>query len=375
MNPTAHLAAFRWSAGTSTSLVDEASLTTEELTGEAVVRVLAGDVQLLFRDELHSLLVHLSARGPVACASSGERRYGWRLSATPSDAELTVNGPSVTLRLDDETLTAVGDALWPALIGVGVRYADRLAEALGADHALVRRLEAELAPARALREERGWHVPEPPDGNVIANTTTSTTTLASPHWVRVDPWVRHPEARAFYTAVLGALDEVTVHEADGPEGPPQWLGTLDVGHAGQTDWLEEGVIDLGRCGPDSVWMDPWGATFIATKSGADGLKALYRELFSPDPKGAAAFWAQLLDAEATLRDGRWRLERGGVHVATVRAAEGGDVGRWLHYLPVNDLEAAVARATGAGAEVMEESEGRARMVDPFGAVFGLARSP
>jgi len=366
MSPIAHLAAYRWSPASLTKLVAEDALTTEELTNEAVACVIAGDEELLFRDELHGLLVHLSARGPLACASRGEGRYAWRLSATPSNAELTVDGPLVTLRLDAQSITARGEELWPALIGLGVRYADRLADALGADHVLVRRFEEELAPARALRQQRGWPVPDGTRPEAPAAPTSPPAT-----WKRVDPWLRHPDAEAFYATVLGDLQGVTVHEADGPEGPPQWLGTLDTDPAGREDWLEGGLIELA----DGVWMDPWGATFIASEAAPDGCKAAHHELFSLDPEEAAALWATVLGAEATEHGGRWRLTRDGAEVATVRATEGSEVARWLHYLAVDDLTAAVQRATAAGAEVVEEADDRVRLVDPFGAVFGLAHAP
>ena len=85
--------------------------------------------------------------------------------------------------------------------------------------------------------------------------------------------------------------------------------------------------------------------------------------------------ATVLGAEATEHGGRWRLTRDGAEVATVRATEGSEVARWLHYLAVDDLTAAVQRATAAGAEVVEEADDRVRLVDPFGAVFGLAHAP
>ncbi len=366
MTAYASLAAFRWSPSTRTTLDPEASVADAELTGEAVVRVTAGGSELLFRDELLAVLVHLAARGPVACLSRGEPRYRWRLTATPSDAELAVDGDRVALRLDDQVLTAPSEELWPALIGVGVRYAERLSHV---NEGLAQRFEDDLAPARALLAERGWRVPEPP-----SPVASEPVALRVPRFVRVDPWLRHPEAQAFYTAVLGSLDGVQVHPADGAEGPPQWFGTLDVDPAGREDWLDEGAIELDRDGDTSVWMDPWGATFFASESSEPGLQAVHRELFSLEPEEAVRFWALVFGADVAEHDGGWRLERGGSLVATVRATEGNDVARWIHYLPVTDLDAAVARATAAGAEVVEQGGGWARLVDPFGAEFGLGAS-
>lgn len=117
-------------------------------------------------------------------------------------------------------------------------------------------------------------------------------------------------------------------------------------------------------------------------------KVVWNDLITEDAEAARRFYGELFGwtfESATRPDGRpYSLARADrVYVAGVvevdSRPDGRKLSRWLPYVSVADVDNAVARATAAGAVVAVGARnvnlGRvAAIVDPEGAVVGLARS-
>jgi len=117
-------------------------------------------------------------------------------------------------------------------------------------------------------------------------------------------------------------------------------------------------------------------------------KVIWSDLVTDDVEAARRFYGDLLGWEfedTTLSMGRkYVIARSGPMIVAglvpVAQREGGaEISRWLPYLSVADVDAAVATATAGGATVAvgarDVALGRvAAIIDPEGAVIGLARS-
>ena len=117
-------------------------------------------------------------------------------------------------------------------------------------------------------------------------------------------------------------------------------------------------------------------------------KVIWHDLITEDLEGSRAFYAGLFgwtfDRSSTARGEEYMLARNGdVIVAGLLGidspSDGENYSRWLPYLSVDDVDAAIARSTAAGATVAVSARdvgiGRvAALIDPQGAVIGLARS-
>ncbi|MEJ2604099.1 MAG: VOC family protein [Gammaproteobacteria bacterium] len=117
-------------------------------------------------------------------------------------------------------------------------------------------------------------------------------------------------------------------------------------------------------------------------------KVIWNDLITEDIDAARRFYGGLFGwtfEESRGQGGaEYSLARdGGVYVAGLLAtegrADGRNVSRWVPYLSVGDVDEALQRAVGAGANVAasarDVSLGRvAAIVDPQGAVIGLANS-
>lgn len=110
------------------------------------------------------------------------------------------------------------------------------------------------------------------------------------------------------------------------------------------------------------------------------------DTFQPDTAAAARFYGQLFgwtfDDPQDLPSGPYRRARreGRVVAGIAQAPLGLPAALWSTYVATDDLAAAVARATGAGASVpvgpVEGSCGRfAILTDPAGIAFGLSEGP
>ena len=117
-------------------------------------------------------------------------------------------------------------------------------------------------------------------------------------------------------------------------------------------------------------------------------KVVWNDLITEDVEAAQRFYGGLFGwtfQEAT-GPGRQRYvlaKSGKVYVGglvpVAKPADGTRLSRWLPYVSVDDVDRAVARATAAGAKVAVPARdvglGRiAAIIDPEGAVIGLARS-
>jgi uncharacterized protein len=110
------------------------------------------------------------------------------------------------------------------------------------------------------------------------------------------------------------------------------------------------------------------------------------DTFQPDPAAAARFYGELLgwtfDDPQELPSGTYRCARleGRAVAGIAQAPPGFPAAVWSTYIGTDDLDAAVARATGAGASVVvgpvEGAGGRlAVLTDPAGAAFSLWDGP
>lgn len=118
-------------------------------------------------------------------------------------------------------------------------------------------------------------------------------------------------------------------------------------------------------------------------------KVVWNDLMTEDLDAARRFYGGVLgwtfeNYSARSGRGRYAIARSGnVYVAglvpVASRADGQKVSRWLPYVSVDNVDRAVARAVDAGAKVAAEAQeigfGRvAAIIDPEGAVIGLARS-
>ncbi len=142
---------------------------------------------------------------------------------------------------------------------------------------------------------------------------------------------------------------------------------------------------LGSCAAPSRVADQSGLTF--SKEPLLG-KVVWSDLITDDVVAARRFYGGLLGwdfEESTLPTGReYVIARSGSAIVAglVSVAQRPDeveISRWLPYISVADVDTAVATATAGGATVAvgarDVALGRvAAIIDPEGAVFGLARS-
>jgi hypothetical protein len=117
-------------------------------------------------------------------------------------------------------------------------------------------------------------------------------------------------------------------------------------------------------------------------------KIVWNDLITEDIDAARRFYGELFGwtfapSAAPGRDNYWVARFGNVYVAGLVSiaprADGTRLSRWLPYVSVDDVDAAVERARVAGGTVAVGARnmnlGRvAAIVDPQGAVIGLARS-
>jgi predicted enzyme related to lactoylglutathione lyase len=117
-------------------------------------------------------------------------------------------------------------------------------------------------------------------------------------------------------------------------------------------------------------------------------KVVWHDLITEDAEAARRFYGELFGwtfQESVRPDGgRYLLAKSGAlyvagFVPVAQPADGTRLSRWLPYVSVDDVDRAVVRATAAGARVAVAARdvglGRvAAIIDPEGAVFGIARS-
>lgn len=118
-------------------------------------------------------------------------------------------------------------------------------------------------------------------------------------------------------------------------------------------------------------------------------KVVWHDLMTEDLDAARRFYGGVFgwtfdNYSAREGRGRYAIARlGNVYVAglvpVASRADGKKISRWLPYVSVENVDRAVARATDAGGQVAADAQevgfGRvAAIIDPEGAVIGLARS-
>jgi uncharacterized protein len=239
-------------------------------------------------------------------------------------------------------------------------------------------------------------------------------------------------AMAFYTDVVGwktqAFDSTGAYTMwVGSQGPlggvtllpeaartmgasPYWQANVEVANVdetvkkvvqlgGKVHHAEE-VPDVGRF---AVIGDPQGAVIavftpsreMASHDVARPGEFSWHELYTSDHEAAFQFYSQIAGWERLgefdmgpmgkyLLWGRGGVQLGGMMTKPreMKTLDGGEVPTsWMYYITTGDLDAALARATGRGARVLNgpmEVPGSQRIVqlmDPQGAVFALVTPP
>lgn len=192
--------------------------------------------------------------------------------------------------------------------------------------------------------------------------------------------------------------------------PPYWQANIQVASVDETVakvkelggrvYLVEDVPTVGRL---AVIADPQGAV-IAVFTPATDMQAhdltrpgefSWHELYTTDHEAAFAFYSQIAGWERLgevdmgpvgtyLLWGRGGKQLGGMMTTPrhLKTPDGRDVPpSWMFYVTTEDLDAALARATAAGARVLNgpmEVPGGQRIVqlmDPQGAAFSLTTPP
>jgi len=122
-------------------------------------------------------------------------------------------------------------------------------------------------------------------------------------------------------------------------------------------------------------MDSYGpAYFELTAAPHSTITIARHELRAFDPAFAASTFARVFDWTAEPIPNGWRLSSGLQEMATVRAAVLPGITQWRHYIGVDHLEAAVARAEVLGALVFERDDSGVWLQHPVAGEFGLAAS-
>lgn len=210
-------------------------------------------------------------------------------------------------------------------------------------------------------------------------------------------------AQAFYAEVVGwtisssgmveGLDYRILHAADGdpigglmplPAGapmPPGWLfyvGVDDVDRMVERATALGGAVhmpatDMPGVGRMALLADPQGARFYVMRGDSEGEEsrafreaqdaspghAVWNELTAPDQDAALAFYGELFGWRhegampmGPLGDYKFVLHGASAIGASMNAFEGARAG-WQFYFDVDDVDAAVARLTGAGGRVIQ----------------------
>lgn len=221
------------------------------------------------------------------------------------------------------------------------------------------------------------------------DVTTFDLTASAPFFERLFGWEREelelPQAPGYSFLrgggeVVAGIDPVPVEK-----GPPQWTVFVLVAdcaralaaieqHAGGIALAPEPVLDQGTI---ALGRDPAGAGFGLWQAGAmvparspevPGRLA-GAELRTPDPAGAAAFYAAVFGwTEGAAAAGGGLALDAGVPVA-IEPGEG--AAAWTPWLGVPDLDAALARALELGARLEREDGPAPILAGPEGARFGL----
>jgi len=141
----------------------------------------------------------------------------------------------------------------------------------------------------------------------------------------------------------------------------------------------------GACGPAAAAkVDTSGMSFSQTPLVG---KVIWNDLMTNDLDAARNFYGALFGwtfEHSSGKGGRYVLARAGktyvAGIVEVRAdTRAAKISRWLPYVSVADVDGSVATATGAGARVAAAALNVnfgcvAAIIDPEGAVIGLARS-
>jgi predicted enzyme related to lactoylglutathione lyase len=207
---------------------------------------------------------------------------------------------------------------------------------------------------------------------VVARNDPPPAPFAPPAWVGVELYVDTPDAAAFYRALLGpSFEGITVRTCVGRMSP-QWVGLL-----GGSDPVALGARISNETGDElladdshHLWGDSREANF-AWGSATGGVRVARRVLRTLHMPSSIEFYGAALGWNA---DGA-RLTREGVEMTVLEPAGDGCNEQWRHYLAVDDLDAAVARAIALGANELDRSPGAVWLADPHGGEFGLARCP
>ena len=218
---------------------------------------------------------------------------------------------------------------------------------------------------------------------------------------KTEPFAASAEPYQLWLGSQGPLGGVMKLDERSGDAPPHWLGHVEVDDLDaivQTARAEGGRVQVpptpipsvGRFG---IIADPQGATvsvFQPDRSEAqhDRMKPgefRWAELHTSDPKAALAFygalfgWTVVQELEMGPAGSYWIFgqddrQLGGV---MTKQADMPMPTAWIFYVGVDDLDAAIERATGRGGRILHgpvplhDGTRIAQLADPQGAVFAL----
>jgi predicted enzyme related to lactoylglutathione lyase len=236
--------------------------------------------------------------------------------------------------------------------------------------------------------------------------TVPDVTRAAAFYARVFGWtydVSGPEFGHYHLALADGAAAVGLGEPMGGEGPPAaWTLYFAADDAGAMAARAEALggqvlspaFEVPGQGRMAIVADPGGAVFGLwqalghTGFGVEDLPGTlaWVEVHAREAERVGAFYADLLGATLAPMPGApspyWTLGRDGRSMAGVQAMNpaAGEPPRWMAYLNVADVDAAVAAAAAAGGSVRRDAWdtpfGRmAELADPFGASFMVMTPP
>jgi predicted enzyme related to lactoylglutathione lyase len=203
---------------------------------------------------------------------------------------------------------------------------------------------------------------------------------------------------------IGGLYELP-QEAIRMGAPPHWIGNVQVDNVDATVALVKKLggklyktpEDIATVGRYAIIADPQGAALSvfrpdSPRTSRDGSKAgeiCWNELLTSDSEKALSFYSELFGWELLQEMdmgpmGKYRIfgigdQRLGGMMTTPNQTPSPPA--WLYYVDTADLNAAIARATKLGAQLLNgpmDVPGGARVAqlkDPQGAAFALHQAP
>jgi len=349
----------------------------QKLAIEGYVRIVAaGQPEVRIFDDLWALLLNLGYWAATHCLGQSAYHVEWLLTVQPGKVSLATESDQIRLSVvcGDKYSTATFSVrdFWPAAVAAATRYYALLERLRGPDDNQVCYVREYGNQARELLVQQGWSLPPPPESDPSP----------PPLNVRWDEFVLYTRdydaSREFYSQVLGsAFDAVQLFPAT--QNVEGWVGVLLADdtttlagrlndNLNETSGFSEPVNDDRQ-----VWWDGCmaGLFGLATES-RPGPVVARSELRTRDLASVIRYYTQTFDWSAEPIPDGWRLTAQGLEMAVVRTAVISGVPQWRHYIAIENIEAAVARAEALGAWVLERDTTGVWLQRQPGEEFGLS---